>query len=210
MLLETFPVGWLGCNCSILACETTKEAIVIDPGGDSEKILEIIHHYELKVTHLLHTHAHLDHIGATRILKEKTGALIYLHSGDEKLYFLLKTQGRLFGAEMEDPLPIDHFLEDGQQITFGNENTLTIHTPGHTAGSCCFRATSEKKEILFSGDTLFKKGVGRTDLWGVSHECLIHSIRTKLLTLPDDFKVVPGHGPSTTIGEERRSNPYLR
>lgn len=210
MLLETFPVGLLQCNCSILACESTKEAVVIDPGEQPEKILEIVRHHNLRVTHLIHTHAHFDHIGATRTLKEKTGASIYLHKGDEELYYMMKVQGQLFGAEVDDPLKIDYFLEEGQVLTFGNEKTLTIHTPGHTPGSCCFQAKSENKEILFSGDTLFKRGVGRTDLWGVSHECMIQSIRTKLLTLSDDLLVVPGHGPKTTIGDERRSNPYLR
>lgn len=210
MLIETFPVGLLQCNCTILACEKTKEALVIDPGGDAERILEIIAHYDLRVTHLLHTHAHLDHIGATRVLKEKTGAPIYLHQGDEKLYYLLKTQGALFGFPTEDPLPIDHFFQDGQKIAFGEESTLTLYTPGHTPGSCCFQVESEKKEFLFSGDTLFKNGVGRTDLWGVSHECLIHSIKTKLLPLSEEMIVVPGHGPKTTIGEERDRNPFLQ
>jgi hydroxyacylglutathione hydrolase len=210
LLIETFPVGLLQCNCSVIACEHTKEAIIIDPGGDADKIMEVVRHYDLKVTHLLHTHAHFDHIGASRTIKEKTGAPIYLHPGDETMYYQIKMQASLFGLSAEDPSPIDHFLSHQQSLSFGQEKTLTFHTPGHSPGSCCFHLETPDQKFLFSGDTLFKKSIGRTDLWGGSLPTILHSIKTTLFTLPEEVVVIPGHGPETSIGAEKAKNPFVR
>lgn len=209
MLYETFPVGPFMCNCTIIGDDATKDAIIIDPGDEAERILDIVRANDLTVKYLVHTHAHMDHITGTRRLKEETGAEILLHSGDAWLYENLQTQASMFGFNVQDPLPVDRYLEDGETIVFGAAETSVVHTPGHSPGSVCFRL-EDGKDIVFSGDTLFAQGIGRTDLWGGSFDTLIESIQTRLLSFDEETIVHPGHGPSTTIWEEKRQNPWLQ
>lgn len=210
MLLEVIPVGALKCNCSIYACEKTKEAVIIDPGDEPDRILEVVRHYDLKVKALLHTHAHLDHVGATAAVKRETGAEVWLHEGDSWLYDNVAMQGALFGFATDPTSPVDRFPVDGDRCAFGDGFAFTVlHTPGHTPGSVCFKFSKDDAPI-FSGDTLFRRGIGRTDLWGGSYETIIASIRERLFTLNEETVVVPGHGPTTRIGEERAKNPFFK
>lgn len=206
-LVETFPVGPLQCNCTILADESTGEAVVIDPGDEPERILRALEDAKLTPVALLHTHAHFDHIGGTRGVKEATGAAIRLHPADRPLYDALPDQAALFGLTAGAPLPPDAPLSDGETIAFGRHALTAIHTPGHTPGSTCFRLDGDRP-ALFSGDTLFRRSIGRTDLWGGDTEKILASIRERLFALPGDTRVVCGHGPDTTIGEEKRLNPF--
>jgi hydroxyacylglutathione hydrolase len=209
LLVKSFPVGPLQCNCSIIADPVSKEAAVIDPGGDPEDIVKFLKDQGLTAKYLLHTHAHFDHILGSRAVKEKTGAKICLHKGDEWLYNNLATQGAFVGMILkEKTLPIDEFLEDGQEIQLGNISTTVIHTPGHTPGSTCF-CVQEQASILFAGDTLFQNSIGRTDLWGGSMDDIVFSIKDKLFRLDDSTQVIAGHGPNTSIWEEKRSNPFV-
>ncbi len=202
------PVGQLQCNCSIIVCPETKEAAVIDPGGDADQIVDLCEKQGYTIKYLLHTHAHFDHIAGSRAVKERTGAKICLHKGDQWLYDNLDQQGQRFGMKFDAPLEIDHFLEDEEVISVGNVKTKVIYTPGHTPGSSCFSMT-EKDSILFAGDTLFRGSIGRTDLWGGSFEQIIKSIKTRLFGLDDSTEVIPGHGPNTSIWSERRENPFV-
>lgn len=206
LLLETFPVGAFQCNCSVIACPDTKEAIVVDPGGDHARILEIIRHYDLTVKWIVHTHAHLDHIYETRDVKEQAGGTIALHRDDLFLYDGFVMQCAMFGWQPRPVLPVEHFLEDRETLTFGHRAAEVLFTPGHTPGSCCFKLD----DLLLSGDTLFQRSIGRTDLPGGSFPTIERSIQERLYTLSPDVKVIPGHGPATTIGDERRSNPFVR
>ena len=158
---------------------------------------------------LLHTHAHFDHISGTRGVKEKTGAAIRLHPADRPLYDALPDQAAMFGIPAGEPLPIDAPIEDGETISFGNHSVTAIHTPGHTPGSTCYLLEGENP-ALFAGDTLFRRSIGRTDLWGGDTDTILESIRTRLYSLPEATPVVCGHGPGTTIGEEKRANPFVR
>lgn len=207
-LLETFAVGPFQCNCSILACADTKDAVVVDPGGDLPKIREVLAYYDLTVKWILHTHAHLDHIYNTREVKEETGAPIGLHRDDLFLYDAFALQAQMFGWEPRSVLPVDTYFEHGDKLSFGKRAVEVIHTPGHTPGSCCFQL--DNAPLLLSGDTLFDGSVGRTDLPGGDFPTLERSIQQRLYTLDPDVKVIPGHGPATTIGDERRSNPFVR
>lgn len=208
VLVEAFPVGPLGCNCAILADTETKEAIVLDPGDEADLILGVLARNGLRAVALLHTHAHFDHAGVTARVKRETGAPIYLHDGDLPLYGRIPDQGRLFGFSFEKPEAVDHALAEGDRIACGTGFLEVLHTPGHTPGSVCFRLGGESP-VLFSGDTLFRRSIGRTDLWGGSMPQLLSSIETKLLTLPGDLPVLPGHGDETTIAEEGRLNPFV-
>lgn len=208
MLVECFPVGPLQCNCSIIACRETGEAAVVDPGGNPEKILAVAQANNLQVKYLLHTHAHFDHIAGARALKEATGAEILLHKGDQWLYDNLAKQGSLFGFHFDDPHPVDRYLEDEEEIAVGQVKSRVLHTPGHTPGSLCF-ALEDKESILLSGDTLFFRSIGRTDLWGGSFEQIIASITNRLFTLDDSTRVIPGHGPDTDIWSEKKENPFI-
>lgn len=208
MLVECFPVGPLQCNCSIIACKETGEAAVIDPGGDPEKIIKAAQEHNLKIKYLLHTHAHFDHVLGSKAVKAATGAQILLHQGDQWLYENLAKQGSLFGFNIEAPLPVDRYLEDEEEIVIGKIKTSVIHTPGHTPGSLCF-SLAEKDSILFAGDTLFQRSIGRTDLWGGSFEQIIDSISERLFKLDDSTRVIPGHGPDTDIWSEKRENPFM-
>lgn len=210
ILRETFPVGAFQCNCTILACGDTKEAIVVDPGGDFQRISEVVAHYDLTVKAVVHTHAHLDHIYCTRDVKEAFGGQIMLHRDDLPLYKGFAAQAMMFGFQVRDTVPVDAFFEEGDTIPFGKRNALVVHTPGHTPGSVCFELEYDRQNLVFSGDTLFQRSIGRTDLPGGDSRLILESIRTKLYTRRPDSLVIPGHGPNTTIEEEAAKNPFVR
>jgi glyoxylase-like metal-dependent hydrolase (beta-lactamase superfamily II) len=210
LLVETFPVGDFQCNCSVLACPDTKEALVVDPGGDHQRVLEVVRHYDLTVRWIAHTHAHLDHIAETRDVKEAAGGTIALHRDDLFLYDGFQMQAAMFGWRVRPVLPVDHFLSDGETLTFGKRAARVLHTPGHTPGSCCFALDGSGGPLLLAGDTLFARSIGRTDLPGGDYATIERSIRTRLYALDPDTQVIPGHGPPTTIGDERRENPFVR
>jgi len=207
-LIETLPVGPLQCNCSILVDPESKEAVVIDPGDEGDRIVRALEAAGARPVALLHTHAHFDHVTGTREVSRATGAPIRLHASDRPLYDALREQAALFGLHAEVPNPPGDPLADGERIRFGPFALRAIHTPGHTPGSTCFQLEGDSP-VLFSGDTLFRRSIGRTDLWGGDTETIVASIREKLFALPADLPVVCGHGPGTTIGEEKRSNPFV-
>jgi glyoxylase-like metal-dependent hydrolase (beta-lactamase superfamily II) len=211
MFVETFPVGPLQCNCTVLACERTREAVIIDPGDEPERILDVVRANDLTVTALLHTHAHIDHVGATGPMKAAFDGVpvIGLHRGDLWLYDNVPMQAQMLGLKgVAAPPPPDRWLDHGDVITWGDTGRAEVlHTPGHTPGSICFQVDDAQR--VFTGDTLFRGSIGRTDLWGGSYEGIIRSIQEQLKPLDPDLVVVAGHGPSSTIGEEQRSNPFL-
>lgn len=214
MFVKTFPVGMFQCNCTILGDEETGEALVIDPGDEAGRILAELRKNSLKAKYILHTHAHLDHIGATKQVKDETGGALGLHKDDLFLYENIAMQGQFLGMQL-DPVvrPADHYLVHDDVVSWGkNNHAEVLHTPGHTPGSLSFfmKGLAEGKDVLFAGDTLFRGSIGRTDLWGGDYDLIIESIKTKLMTLPDDVLVVCGHGPHTTIGQERGKNPFLK
>jgi glyoxylase-like metal-dependent hydrolase (beta-lactamase superfamily II) len=210
LLLESFPVGAFQCNCSILACPDTKEAIVVDPGGDHEDILEVVRHYDLTVRWIVHTHAHLDHIYETRDIKQKAGGTIALHRDDLFLYDGATMQAAMFGWEPRPVLPVEHWLSDGENLGFGKQQAEVLHTPGHTPGSVCFRLEASEGPLLIAGDTLFQRSIGRTDLPGGDYATIERSIQQKIYALDPDTAVICGHGPRTTIGDEARHNPFVK
>jgi glyoxylase-like metal-dependent hydrolase (beta-lactamase superfamily II) len=221
LIFKTLSVGPFQCNCRILACPRTGEALLIDPGDEADRILKSVSEIQapsgapLTVKYLLHTHGHLDHIAASREVKEKlrTPELV-IHQADEEIYRNLPLQAQLFGLSYGEPLPIDRFVEHEEELRVGDLRFSVIHTPGHSPGSVGFRlredSASGASEILFSGDTLFQGSVGRTDLWGANQEQMFKMIHERLMTLDDDTRVCPGHGPDTRIGIEKRENPFLR
>jgi glyoxylase-like metal-dependent hydrolase (beta-lactamase superfamily II) len=206
-LVETFPVGPLQCNCTILADPASREAVVIDPGDEPERILRALEAAKLSPVALLHTHAHFDHVTGSREVHEATGAPIRLHAADRPLYDALPEQAAFFGLRAEAPLAPDAPLRDEERIRFGPFALRALHTPGHTPGSTCFLLEGDAP-ALYSGDTLFRRSIGRTDLWGGDTDAILESIRVKLFALPGDVPVVCGHGPGTTIDEEKRLNPF--
>jgi hydroxyacylglutathione hydrolase len=211
LLRETFPAGDFQCNCTVLACGDTKDAVVIDPGGEVERIAEIVAQYDLSVRAIIHTHAHLDHIYCTRDVKEAHGGEICLHQGDAFLYDGFATQAAMFGWKPRTTLPVERWIAHGDRIAMGKRELAVIHTPGHTPGSVCFELQGTGTEkFLFAGDTLFKRSVGRTDLPGGDSATLARSIKERLYTLDLDTLVIPGHGPTTLLGDEARSNPHVR
>ena len=207
-LIETFPVGPLQCNCTILGDPITRQALVIDPGGDADLILERLQHHDLTVTRILHTHAHLDHFLASGRMKEATGAELALHPDDKLLWDQLEDQCRMFGVPYEPTPPPDQWLEHEEEITVADLCGCALHTPGHTPGSTCF--LFEESKFLAAGDTLFRGSIGRTDLPGGDYQAIERSIREQLYTLDEETTVVTGHGPPTTIGAEMRTNAFIR
>lgn len=207
MLHKILPVGWLQCNCSIIGDEQTQEAMVIDPGDQIEEILEILRQANLKLKYIVVTHAHIDHVGGAMKLKAATGAPILLNQNDLALLKMLDMQAAWVGIPPPGAVQVDESASEGQKLQIGNIVSQVIETPGHTEGSICLLFPAEKK--LIAGDTLFAGSIGRTDLPGGSFDKIMRSLHTQLLALPDDIQVVPGHGPLTTIGRERATNPFL-
>lgn len=208
MIHEILPVGPLQCNCSILGDETTREAIVIDPGDNIREILALISMHNLAVKQIVVTHAHIDHVGGAMQLRAATGAPILLNQKDYDLLKILDVQAAWVGMVSPGPVEIDQSVGEADQVKAGSLVADVMHTPGHTEGSICLYFPSEKK--LIAGDTLFAGSIGRTDLPGGCFDKIIRSLHDKVLALPDETGVVPGHGPLTTIGEERKSNPFLK
>jgi hydroxyacylglutathione hydrolase len=207
MIHEIFPVGPLQCNCSVIGDETSREAIVIDPGADISRILETVQRHGLKVRQILVTHGHIDHVGGAMKLKQATGAPILLNKNDAPQLQMLDMQAAWIGVAPPGHVNIDASLEDGTSINVGAITGTALHTPGHTEGSTCIYFPKEKK--LIAGDTLFAGSIGRTDLPGGNFEKIMRSLNDRVMALPDDTTVIPGHGPATIIGEERDSNPFL-
>jgi glyoxylase-like metal-dependent hydrolase (beta-lactamase superfamily II) len=210
VIVETFPVGDLACNCTILGDPRTGEAIVIDGGDDVPAIATRLAAHGLRVRYLLHTHAHIDHIGAVGALRERCGGDALLHPADLPLYGTLAEQARWLGLAGADIVPLNGDLVEGDRFAVGSVGLEVLHTPGHTPGSSTFVLTHAGRTTLFTGDTLFRGSVGRWDLGGTSLEDIVASIRSKLLVFADATGVVPGHGPVTTIGTERVTNPFLQ
>ena len=210
MIHEILPVGWLQCNCSVLGDETTHEAIVVDPGDEIEKILAILEKHQLRLQYVVITHAHIDHIGGAKKLKELTGAPVYMNEQDLILYQHLEAQALMIGVPPPEKTAIDMAVRDGDTLRFGGIQTTVLHTPGHTQGSVCLLLPDGAPGKLLAGDTLFRDSIGRTDLPGGNTAQILGSLKEKVLALPDDLVVVPGHGPLTTIGREREWNPFLR
>ena len=207
MIHEIISVGPLQCNCSIIGDETTREAMVIDPGDDIEDVLTIVRKHNLQVKQIAITHAHIDHVGGAMKLRAATGAPILLNQNDYALLKMLDVQAAWIGMPAPGKVEIDHSITTGETVSAGSHTANILHTPGHTEGSVCLYFPAEKK--LIAGDTLFAGSIGRTDLPGGSMQKIMRSLHQTVLSLPDETVVVPGHGPLTTIGQERESNPFL-
>ena len=207
MILETFPVGPLQCNCTIMGDGSSREAIVIDPGDEIERIHLRLTQLGLKLKQIIVTHAHIDHVGGALKLKRLTGAPIFLNEADLPLLAMMEMQAAWLGIEPPETAPPDESLADGRQVGLDSILASVIHTPGHTQGSICLHFAPLK--LLVAGDTLFAGSIGRTDLPGGNHAEIIDSIKSRLLILPEETRVIAGHGPATTIGTEMRSNPFL-
>jgi hydroxyacylglutathione hydrolase len=208
MIHEILPVGPLQCNCSIFGDETSREAIVIDPGADIDDILAILAHHSLTVKAIVITHAHIDHIGGAAKLKAATEAPVYMNQKDQELLARLDVQAAWLGMETPKDTKVDAEARDGDSLKLGPADFHILHTPGHTQGSISLWIPAENK--LIAGDTLFRDSIGRTDLPGGDGRQILRSIRDKLLPLPGDAIVIPGHGPKTTIAREKESNPFLQ
>jgi glyoxylase-like metal-dependent hydrolase (beta-lactamase superfamily II) len=208
MILLTFPVGPLQCNCTILGDEASGEAMVIDPGDNIPKILALLEKHRLTLKQIVVTHAHIDHVGGAVRLKRATGAPILLNQNDLPLLDMMDTQAGWLGIPTPEVAPPDASADDGMETGIAGHTARILHTPGHTQGSICLHFAPQR--LLIAGDTLFAGSIGRTDLPGGDGRQIIRSIHDRILTLPDETHVIPGHGPATTIGEERESNPFLR
>ncbi len=210
MIAQTFPVGPIACNCTIIADETTGEAIVVDGGDGVDEVAARLKRNGWNARYLIHTHAHIDHIGDLGRLRDLTGAMGLLHSADLPLYRTLPMQSLMLGLPQAPPVvALDGELRDGDVLEAGSVQCRVLHTPGHTPGSVCFEIAGDGTTRLLTGDTLFAGSIGRWDIGGTSMEDIVDSINRRLLPYEDATPVVPGHGPFTTIGTERRSNPYL-
>jgi hydroxyacylglutathione hydrolase len=212
----TIPVGMLQCNCSIIGDPVTREAMVVDPGDEVTRILDLIGRHKLNVKAIVSTHAHIDHVGGLCKLHQYTGAPVLMHRDDLPLYHAMDVQASFLGVPTPELTEVDQLLKEGDVLRWGAFEAKVIHTPGHTPGSISLFLPHEAGKVtvpapqLFAGDTLFAGSIGRTDLWGGSMEQMMDSLRLKLMKLPDDTMVHPGHGPATTIGRERDVNPFLQ
>ena len=216
MIYLKIPVGMLQCNCSIIGDPRTLEAIVVDPGDEVERILSLIGRYKLKVTAIVSTHAHIDHVGGLAKLYQYTGAPVMMHSDDLPLYRGMEVQAAFLGMRPPELVEIHQLLKEGDVLQWGGFLGNVLHTPGHTPGSVSLYLPQDSSNAiltspqLFAGDTLFAGSIGRTDLWGGSLDKMMASLHDKLLQLPETTIVHPGHGVSTTIGHERDTNPFLK
>ena len=206
MILETRLVGPLGVNCYIVGDEQTREALVIDPGGNARDILDTLRHGRLQLVAIVATHAHFDHLLALDEVRAQTRAPFFIHADEVPVLETAQIGAQFFGFAMPQPAPADRLLHEGDEVRAGSVALKVLHTPGHSPGGICLL----HDKSVFVGDTLFQGGIGRVDLPGGDYATLMRSIRDKLLTLPDDTVVYPGHGDATTIGEERQLNPFLR
>ena len=207
MIFEEIAVGPLSVNCFVLGCEASHDGIVVDPGGDVKLIEQTVRRHGLKISTIINTHGHFDHVGGNCGAVASFGARLLIHQADAYLLGKIAEVAGMYGMAGENSPEPDDFLHDGMEITFGNYALKVLHTPGHTKGGCCLYIESEN--LIITGDTLFADSIGRTDLQGGSHEQLLESIRIKLFTLPDSVTAYPGHGPKTTIGHEKICNPYF-
>jgi len=207
MIFESIAVGPLSVNCYVIACEQSREGIVVDPGGDAPLIVDLVRKHALKINTIINTHGHFDHVGGNKQLLAACGARLMIHEADAPMLHRAVDVGLMYGMKSENSPEADAYLEDGMEIAFGAYILKVLHTPGHTRGGCCLYV--EREHLVITGDTLFADSIGRTDLPGGSHEQILESIRTKLFTLPDDVIAYPGHGEQTTIGHEKLHNPYF-
>jgi hydroxyacylglutathione hydrolase len=207
MIHEILPVGVLQCNCSVFGDEQTREGLVVDPGDDIEDVLAVVQKHGLTVKAIVITHAHIDHIGGAHKMKAATGAPVYMNVNDSELQKMLDVQAAWLGMRPPAPVEIDAAAKDGDRLVVGTSEVHVLHTPGHTQGSISLWMPAEGKVV--AGDTLFRDSIGRTDLPGGDGRQILRSIHDKLMPLPDETIVVPGHGPNTTIGREKRMNPFL-
>ena len=205
MILRMLVVGPIQANCYVLGCERTKEAAVIDPGGDVDKILMTLAKDKLRCVYIINTHGHFDHTGDNKRLKEVTGAKLVIHRADAPMILDQRSSGSVWGMEVEDSPPPDVYVEERNVITFGDISLQVLHTPGHSPGGISLLSN----KMIFVGDTLFAGSIGRTDLPGGDYETLIRNVKEKIFPLGDDVVIYPGHGPKTTVGREKRSNPFF-
>jgi len=232
LIHEILPVGWLQCNCHVVGDSESREAIVIDPGDETDRILAIPAKYGFKVRAIVSTHAHIDHVGGLAALQKVTGAPVLMHPDDLDLYKRVAVQAQWLGMPAPEMTEVDGFVRDGDTVRWGGYEARVLHTPGHSRGSISLylpfdselvkeekarlggprtvTVRGEQAPWLFAGDTLFAGSIGRTDLWGGSFDQILRSIHSKLFALPEETLVYPGHGPATTMGEEKQTNPFLR
>ncbi len=208
MIIRSMPLGPLQANCFIVGCEETRQAAAIDPGGDADRILSVLEKDNLTLAAIINTHGHFDHVGANMALKQATQAHLMIHKLDAPMLAYAPRSAAAWGLRADDSPDPDRLLEDGETIDCGRLQFEVIHTPGHSPGGSCFYIEAEN--ALFVGDTLFAGSIGRTDLPGGDYDTLIRSIQTRLFVLPDDTKVYNGHMELTTIGEEKRYNPFCK
>ncbi|MDO9264103.1 MAG: MBL fold metallo-hydrolase [Desulfosalsimonadaceae bacterium] len=206
MIIKTLALGPIMANCFIVGCENTKSAVVIDPGDEVNKILMSLADSKLTVKYIINTHGHFDHVGANKRMKDATGAPILIHKADADMLAQVSLSAMAFGMSGEDSPPADKTIDEGDKITFGDITLTVLHTPGHSLGGVSLHSNG----VVFVGDSLFAGSIGRTDFPGGNYDTLITSIKTKLFPLGDDVVVYSGHGPATTIGREKRFNPFLQ